>query len=67
MVAPLMRDIKIAANQVAIELAAVTFRLGIMVKKWRIAGECPFFRKPLQSLHYRNRQERHPYHHHGLR
>ena len=43
MVAPLMRDIKIAANQVAIELAAVTFRLGIMAKKWRIAGECPYF------------------------
>ena len=32
MVAPLMRDTKIAANQVAIGLAAVTFRLKIMSK-----------------------------------
>jgi hypothetical protein len=43
MVAPLIRIMKIAADQVAIELVAVTFRLGIMTKKWRIAGECPFF------------------------
>jgi len=36
--APLMRDIKIAANQVATESAAVIFRFANLHKKWKMAG-----------------------------
>ena len=51
MAAPLMRDTKIAANQVAIELAAVAFSLGIMAKEIEDRRRMSFIEKPFQLLH----------------
>ena len=45
MVAPLIRDTKIAANQVAIELVAVAFRFKIMTKEMEDSLANVFFRE----------------------
>jgi hypothetical protein len=44
MVVPLTRNIKNAANQVAIKLVAVAFRLEVMTKELGIADKCHFSR-----------------------